>query len=317
MERIGKWAKTAGYILTIAALVFIFKTLFSLNIDFSRIAGVGNFILVGLLSVAVYTASVFVMAYGWQKLLIYIAGADAGYLDVSRAYVKANIAKYLPGNFMHYAGRNLLGARYGFSQLDIAFSTLAEIVLQALSALVLALLLSGGQLFGILRGRIINLGSGTIIAVAVLVAAGLIAGTLVIRRNMDRFQKYKLFFTRTFWRFALKIAPLYMGVLLVTGGVLAMTLAVVLQSGAAHLAVAWTAYIIAWLIGFMVPGAPGGIGVREAILYVLLAPVFGMEITMMAALIQRLFSIAGDVLAFVIQMVMGRIKRESDAQTGK
>ena len=55
-------------------------------------------------------------------------------------------------------------------------------------------------------------------------------------------------------------------------------------------------YIVAWLIGFAMPGAPGGLGVREAFMVMQLAPAAGEPEALAFALMTRLVSIAGDML---------------------
>ena len=52
------------------------------------------------------------------------------------------------------------------------------------------------------------------------------------------------------------------------------------------------------LIGLITPGAPGGIGVREAAMLLLLAPFFPSDAILIAAVIQRVILITGDVITF-------------------
>jgi uncharacterized membrane protein YbhN (UPF0104 family) len=57
------------------------------------------------------------------------------------------------------------------------------------------------------------------------------------------------------------------------------------------------AYTFAWLIGFVVPFAPSGLGVREATLIALLSPVVGAGAATALSLGLRLANVAGDFLA--------------------
>ena len=59
-------------------------------------------------------------------------------------------------------------------------------------------------------------------------------------------------------------------------------------------------YILAWLIGFAIPGAPGGLGVREVFIVVNLTPATGEPKALVFALMMRLASTIGDVLFFVV-----------------
>lgn len=57
-------------------------------------------------------------------------------------------------------------------------------------------------------------------------------------------------------------------------------------------------FSVAWVIGFITPGAPGGIGVREALLLFLLTPVIGEEVSLRTAFWFRGVTILGDGFFF-------------------
>ena len=58
-----------------------------------------------------------------------------------------------------------------------------------------------------------------------------------------------------------------------------------------------SANYISVFIGFVTPGVPGGIGVREAVLMKVLSPFFQEEIVILAAVIHRIVLILSDLLA--------------------
>jgi hypothetical protein len=60
------------------------------------------------------------------------------------------------------------------------------------------------------------------------------------------------------------------------------------------------AYTAAWFIGYITPGAPGGVGVREAALVVLLGPSLGEATALSVAAGLRLLTMLGDLLLFVM-----------------
>ena len=60
-----------------------------------------------------------------------------------------------------------------------------------------------------------------------------------------------------------------------------------------------SAAILAWLAGYLTPGAPGGIGPREAALLFLLADQVAPADLILATLLFRVVTIAGDVICFV------------------
>jgi len=58
--------------------------------------------------------------------------------------------------------------------------------------------------------------------------------------------------------------------------------------------------------GYIIPGAPGGLGVREAILVAALGPVYGEGTAVALAIIYRVCSITADGLAFLIGLILRR-----------
>jgi hypothetical protein len=56
-------------------------------------------------------------------------------------------------------------------------------------------------------------------------------------------------------------------------------------------------FAAAWLLGFLVPGAPAGIGIRELVLTEGLAPLVGKEQSILIALLFRILSTVCDLLA--------------------
>jgi uncharacterized membrane protein YbhN (UPF0104 family) len=54
-------------------------------------------------------------------------------------------------------------------------------------------------------------------------------------------------------------------------------------------------FLAAWLVGFVVPVAPGGIGVREAALLALAGSLVGPATLMACVLVLRIASILGDL----------------------
>ena len=60
------------------------------------------------------------------------------------------------------------------------------------------------------------------------------------------------------------------------------------------------AFALAWVAGFLTPGAPAGLGIREALLVAGTAPLYGPGTALSAALALRLVTVLGDGVAFVV-----------------
>ncbi len=136
---------------------------------------------------------------------------------------------------------------------------------------------------------------------------------IVLRHKLVRFVKN--YFTKDFVVVAIKSILLY-GVVLLAGGSI-MVLLYIYLGGDINIDIVMhiiSSYIIAWVLGFIVPGAPGGIGVREFVLTLLLAPTLGQEITLTVSIIHRLTNIVGDFMAYVIAIVVFKYKNKRCVQ---
>jgi len=58
-------------------------------------------------------------------------------------------------------------------------------------------------------------------------------------------------------------------------------------------------FAAAWVIGFVSPGAPAGLGVRELVLILALTPLYGKEVSIGLAGIVRLLTTVGDGVFFL------------------
>jgi len=74
-------------------------------------------------------------------------------------------------------------------------------------------------------------------------------------------------------------------------------------------------FVMSWAIGFVTPGAPAGLGVREAIMLMFLGGVLDQNILTTSAIVYRLFCIVGDVLALGLSRVYLKIRARSYRQT--
>jgi hypothetical protein len=59
-------------------------------------------------------------------------------------------------------------------------------------------------------------------------------------------------------------------------------------------------YAAAYLLGFMAPLSPGGLGVREGVLVVLLGPIYGIGVAAAIAVVIRLANVAGELMTFAL-----------------
>jgi uncharacterized membrane protein YbhN (UPF0104 family) len=292
--------KFLGYIVTIAAFAFLIKSIISMHPDFSKIGHPYYAIILSLLFSAGFGVTVYISAYAWKSILEFIYGDRIGYRTLAPIYAKANIGKYLPGNVMHFAGRNIMAGKIGFTQLDIAFSSIVEVAVLIVAACIWSALLAFRSFTRILKDMLkAHWMVASVICAVLIVCVCLFAFKLI---KGGYFKKYRKFFTRGFLLLLCRLFLIYSITLIVPGVFLGLILAAVF--GCSLTLQLWlliiAAYTVSWVMGFIVPGAPGGIGVRESVLLLILGNYFKSDIVLMAVILHRIISIIGDVIAFAL-----------------
>ena len=64
------------------------------------------------------------------------------------------------------------------------------------------------------------------------------------------------------------------------------------------------AFLLSWMVGFIVPGAPGGIGIREAVITFLLSKSVSQESVVVSIVIYRFITTIGDLIGFMIAILL-------------
>lgn len=305
-----KVGSIVGRLITILSLIFIAVAIYKLGFDFSSIENMPVFITILIVAGIIICVTVYLMGTAWKLWLDFFAERKNQYMETVSVYAKANIGKYLPGNVMHYVERNLFAGKLGISQKKIALCSIIEIIGQAGVAVLFGVLFSYRQLKLVLH-ELFDDSYKTIILIAIPILCLCIAIVVFIfRRKIANFTNQYL--NKKFVVTAFKSIVLYTLVLL-TGGIIMVILYAYLGG---HIDVdkvmlIISSYIIAWVLGFVVPGAPGGIGVREFVLTMLLSSSLGQEITLTISVIHRLITIVGDFMAYLIRLFFNKGKEDA------
>ena len=222
-----------------------------------------------------------------------------------QVYLKTNLAKYLPGNVWHYYGRISAAMAAGVTTSAATLSVLLEPLLMVAAALVIVLLstqtstinshlsLQGLPIFGL---------------ATVLIAVH----PLFLNRAITSFGKLKAKAIRSttiksqdFQIQRYPIRPLLgeLGFVLLRGTGFLLTLLAFEPLELNQIPLLLGAFSLAWLLGVIVPGAPGGLGVFEATAIALLHHSFSPGLLISAIALYRLVSIlaesAGAALAWL------------------
>ncbi len=273
----------SGGALALIGVVFVFERLSvhaaEINLE---ILNPAKLAVVAILAL-VYGLSNLMLAQAWQKILQHL-GLSVATPWAMWAYGVSQIAKYVPGNIFHLAGRQALGAAAGLPHWPLAKSAFWE----------LGLIAAAGAMFGLLVLPVLT-GYVTVLSSLAFFVATLLGVIFSLRRVFG--QTIMLTFL---W---------YVGFLVISGLIFIGLIELVHKTPAIQLEDFLPligAYVLAWLAGLITPGAPAGIGVRELVLLLLLAGIVGEADLVIAVALGRLVTASGDGLFFVTASLFGR-----------
>jgi hypothetical protein len=283
--------RLVGVVVVGASLAFLAVQLYeqaaNLKSYFSEPAVVAKVVLSGI----AYGAGLFFVCLAWRQLLWAWSGQKLGLREACRVFFSSNLLKYLPSNVLHLAGRYAATRQQGYSHAAIVWSLVAENALSVSTAAGLSLWF----VFPLFKRYAANLAGWQI--GAILVAAGAVgafAATYIVAG-----QKFRAMAALSDRLPALAgsmlIAVLFYLGFFVLNAVLFQAL-LVGETAAAREGFSNILGVLslAWVVGFITPGAPAGVGVREAALVVGLQSIGFAGDALGAALAYRLVTLIGD-----------------------
>jgi len=301
---VKKIANIFGNILTVLALLFLAKSLYTLDVDFAAFFSV-KMVMFLFICAALFAMYVYLNAFAWYKALCFFSKKDVPFLACATVYTKANIGKYIPGNVMHFVGRNAFGRQLGCTQAQLALGTLLEIFMCVFCGAFWSFALARQTLIKLLLKYMGMLDRQLVVLLAFLAAIALAATVwFVLKKKSIILNELRAIISPALFRLLGVFFLIYSGSFVLVTGFFVLFLSFSIPIAAANLLVIASAYIMSWLIGFVVPGSPGGIGVREAVLLFTLGKVCPAPVLLGAVVIQRLISVLGDMLAWIAAVIM-------------
>lgn len=298
-----KIAKIAGNLLMIGAVVFLVKKIIDMDADLSQLGSpevIGAF---GI-NLAVQTLLVVAGCIPWMVFTQSLSGKKIPFSSAMPVYTKSNVYKYLPGNVFQYVGRNKLAFDMNISHVDVACATIFDILFCVFWTGVIAAVLLGGRIAGLLGKygvKFLAVGTvGAISAAAVLI--------FVRIRFGDKIKEYLSRYSKAFRKENRKSLMAGIFYYLVSNIVSAamyfacMRLVMGSSVSLGELTALTGAFMFAWIIGFVTPGAPGGIGIRESVMIFVCGEAY-QERIILFVLVTRLASIIADLAAFAIGQI--------------
>ena len=294
-----------GKILIIISLVFISIQLYKYKINlsiFSDIIFIFLFILLALFQ-GILT---FLPPFNYNFILRTICQKKISFSKVTYTYLKSNLYKYLPGNVMHYVGRNQLAVDEEIPHSEVIFSTVSEILFILISGSAVTLILAYKYLFKWFEKNNISVFFYLIILILIIVLIILI---FIFRNKIkEKLNKYKEILIKKGIKTAL-FSILFYSVHFLLSGTL-FSILFILVCGQVEFPVFISIAglsVMAWIVGFITPGVPGGIGVREAVMTMFLSGTSSQDKIITAVVLYRIVCVIGDLAAYLFAVAFKKI----------
>lgn len=302
--------RTAGWLVA-AALVGYFLWFAGNTLDFRGLEAIASPSVIAALLIAasLYATIIPVSAWAWAILLA--RQGEAWRVSLLAVVLgRVQLAKYLPGNVAQHAGRAMLSLRNGMGGRAFAVTVVQENVLATAASVlvgVLALAISAPGIAQLPDGaRSWLLGAGILFAVAVLLLASFDLPPDRLALSPSRFERMLGHLGGLpGGRVVLPALAAYVLNYLVIGLGLWIVARAAGMPAALDLAIVTAVFSLAWLLGFLAPGAPAGLGVREGIMVLLLAGIIPDADALAFVLLARVVTLAGDAIIYLTSLLYG------------
>lgn len=272
-----------------------------MNLDYRKLFSVHNVLCLTPLFL-IFTLLILVSFYPWWIITTSMTSINVSRWDMCVSFAKANVMKYIPGSVFQYVGRAEITEKKNINITIIAASLVIETVANVLSAVIVGCVGAREYTISFIKEK-----KALFILFLTLCAASLILIYIFREKIQSLLKKKNIVITWKLVRGFL-LALIFLIIYRLISGLI-LTIIMQIISGKSYFNQVTSicgAYAISWLIGYVTPGASGGIGVREAILYMLLKNFASSDIVMMSALIHRFLNIVSDLSAYAITRIIDR-----------
>ena len=290
-ETLKKIAYSLGKTLGILGLLFVF---YKLSQEYTLSSFIEQFTLtLKILPFLFFLnfVSILIGIYAWHIMLLNYAKEPFSYSTSYYYFAKTEISKYLPGNIFHFIGRQILASKLGITQVEMAKISVL------FSFFLLTATIFSSTLFAFFS-------QGIPPYILTLMALSSIIIVIVIGFTYTSFPIHK----KVSMNISLAVSVALQGIML---GIIVIYLSE--QAISIELFfLCVSIYIVSWLIGFVTPGASGGLGVREGTFIAITSYLYidiSADIIIFSVLLVRLINIFIDIILFLsTYMLKNKIK---------
>ncbi|MCL2500071.1 MAG: hypothetical protein FWE90_07000 [Defluviitaleaceae bacterium] len=307
---IKKAASWAGSLLMVVSLAFILRRILQTRGDVDFTVFSDPLILTALLSVALLEGTGIVLAsLNYRALVRNISGIRVKSPLAVVTYTVSNLYKYIPGGVMYVLGRNKMAIDTDkLSHGKVAFSTFIEGALFAIAAGFIAVAFSFDHSVNYIREMDISFWVG-LVALAVVLTAAFFVYRFRIQlgvffrnlKNDTRDLRWTVLIKRFIFAFVLISlwAFSFLATLMLLGQSVTFGMGITVMG----------LYMLSWVAGFLTPGAPSGLGVREVVMLMFMANTLNEGILISAMFMHRMLTVIGDVSAYGMALAYAQVRK--------
>jgi uncharacterized membrane protein YbhN (UPF0104 family) len=308
--RIRTIGRVVGIVLVVLASIYFIgilsryaENLPSISWDITTIAALGGASLTYLLVIGVGILI-------WHLLLKGV-GESPGIIETGAIFTVSQFSKYIPGNIAQHVSRLAISTARGWDAARVLLTMIIEAswaVLASSFLAFIALIIFDDSA----AASDFSLPSPLqLIAVACFVILIPIGAFILIRNIIPRF--FPRLSNLSHMQFPSLALLVLCFMLSIFGFVLQGVMVTILANGifsvaSSNFLVIIGIFAVAWVAGFLTPGAPAGLGIREAILVAGLTPIYGGGVALGVAIAARLVTMMTDGLAFLMGLAASRLK---------
>jgi len=303
-----KLTSIGGAILMIIAVVFIverFRVMWD-EIDFSVLTHF--WIIMALVMVALFEAIWMMLnAINYRKLVKNVSGVKVDYPLAIKVYNIANLYKYIPGGVMYFIGRNqMVGPTKSLTHGKVALATVLEGILWGIVGATISFIYAFNYSVNYFHKlEIMPLAQTIFVIVLIIIILLIFLFRKKLKKAIDNLKGHIkdfsfVIFKRITWTFVLMNlwSTTFLATLIIMGAEVNFSLAITVMG----------LYTLSWTIGFLTPGVPSGIGVREAMMLMFLSAAIDQSILLGAIVMHRGLQVVGDVIAYGMGMLYFKIR---------
>ena len=309
MKLSKKSIKRAGNCLSVVSLCFIGYKLFAGIDDLPVLPTSLLSIVMTAACLLINCVMIVLSAYIWKNVLSF----HGSRLDLKDAFIimsKSQVAKYIPGNVFQLVSRITLSGEKSIPPSDVLSSLIHEAVIITTGSLLMASLSfvlfvkSTPLLTGYTEGWLLLL-----IITFFLCAAGVLSLLSKFHGYGALIWKYVAFLPfRHFASYVVLVCLSFLGF-----GISLKLLAGYVLDAPTDLNILHfsSGFAFAWLLGYLTPGSPGGVGIREAAMVILFEGKMDQPVVISLALIFRLVNVLSDLICFVLAISIEKMRPKS------